>query len=73
MQVEKGEAFEWVLEDKNTVWLRRVVQNLCAPLQKSQSHRFDNPFLALDRPALVQDADEQWVVMSKPSFLLKAV
>jgi hypothetical protein len=25
MQVEKGEAFEWILEDKNTVWLRRVV------------------------------------------------
>ena len=24
MQVEKGEAFEWLLEDKNTVWLRRV-------------------------------------------------
>ena len=25
MQVEKGEVFEWILEDKNTVWLRRVV------------------------------------------------
>jgi hypothetical protein len=24
MQVDKGEAFEWLLEDKNTVWLRRV-------------------------------------------------
>jgi hypothetical protein len=23
MQVAKGEAFEWLLEDKNTVWLRR--------------------------------------------------
>ena len=27
MQVKKGEQFEWVLEDKNTVWLRRVVPN----------------------------------------------
>ena len=25
MHVKKGEQFEWVLEDKNTVWLRRVV------------------------------------------------
>ena len=24
MQVDKGEEFEWLLEDKNTVWLRRV-------------------------------------------------
>ena len=24
MQVEKGEAFEWLVEDKNTVWLKRV-------------------------------------------------
>jgi hypothetical protein len=24
MQVEKGEAFEWLLEDKNTVWLKRL-------------------------------------------------
>jgi hypothetical protein len=24
MQVDKGESFEWLLEDKNTVWLRRV-------------------------------------------------
>jgi hypothetical protein len=24
MEVEKGEEFAWVLEDKNTVWLRRV-------------------------------------------------
>lgn len=24
MEVEKGESFEWVLEDKNTVWLRRT-------------------------------------------------
>ena len=24
MQVDKAEAFEWLLEDKNTVWLRRV-------------------------------------------------
>jgi hypothetical protein len=24
MRVEKGEEFEWVLEDKNTVWLRRT-------------------------------------------------
>jgi len=24
MQVEKGESFEWLLEDKNTVWLRRT-------------------------------------------------
>ena len=24
MEVEKGEQFEWVLEDKNTVWLRRT-------------------------------------------------
>jgi len=23
MEVEKGEEFEWILEDKNTVWLRR--------------------------------------------------
>jgi hypothetical protein len=28
MQVEKGEAFEWLLEDKNTVWLRRVAPKL---------------------------------------------
>jgi len=25
MQVTKGEEFEWLLEDKNTVWLRRIV------------------------------------------------
>ena len=24
MEVEKGESFEWLLEDKNTVWLRRT-------------------------------------------------
>ena len=24
MEVEKGEQFEWVLEDKNMVWLRRT-------------------------------------------------
>lgn len=24
MDVEKGEQFEWVLEDKNTVWLHRT-------------------------------------------------
>jgi hypothetical protein len=24
MQVDKGEQFEWLLEDKNTVWLRRT-------------------------------------------------
>jgi len=24
MEVEKSEEFEWVLEDKNTVWLRRT-------------------------------------------------
>jgi len=24
MQVEKGEEFEWLLEDKNTVWLKRL-------------------------------------------------
>jgi len=24
MEVEKGEQFEWMLEDKNTVWLRRT-------------------------------------------------
>jgi len=24
MQVDKGEEFEWLLEDKNTVWLKRV-------------------------------------------------
>jgi hypothetical protein len=23
MGIEKGEEFEWLLEDKNTVWLRR--------------------------------------------------
>jgi hypothetical protein len=24
MGVDKGEEFEWMLEDKNTVWLRRL-------------------------------------------------
>jgi hypothetical protein len=24
MEVEKAEQFEWMLEDKNTVWLRRT-------------------------------------------------
>ena len=24
MEVEKKESFEWLLEDKNTVWLRRT-------------------------------------------------
>ena len=28
MQVDKGEEFEWLLEDKNTVWLRRVAPKL---------------------------------------------
>jgi hypothetical protein len=24
IEVEKGEEFEWMMEDKNTVWLRRT-------------------------------------------------
>ena len=31
MGVEKGEEFEWMLEDKNTVWLRRTQRR---PLRK---------------------------------------
>ena len=31
MGVEKGEEFEWMLEDKNTVWLRRTQ---CRPLRR---------------------------------------
>jgi hypothetical protein len=26
MRVEKGEEFEWILEDKNTVWLKRLTR-----------------------------------------------
>ena len=42
MQVKKGEQFEWILEDKNTVWLRRVVPKPLRSAPKSQSNRFDS-------------------------------
>ena len=36
MQVDKGEEFEWLLEDKNTVWLRRTVPQPCRCLPKKR-------------------------------------
>ena len=33
MELEKGEVFEWVLEDKNNILLRRVKQRKLRELQ----------------------------------------
>lgn len=34
IEVQKGEEFEWVLEDKNTVWLRRTHRRVLRKLPR---------------------------------------
>ena len=37
IEVEKGEQFEWVLEDKNTVWLRRTHRRVLRKLLRKRT------------------------------------